>query len=54
MFAALFLLACLGIAIFFALSWAEHLLLRRWQARSGTSNLQCHPVVRNKIQFLTV
>jgi NitT/TauT family transport system permease protein len=30
MFAALFLLACLGIAIFFALSWLEHVLLRHW------------------------
>jgi NitT/TauT family transport system permease protein len=30
MFAALLLLSTLGIAIFFALSWAEHALLRRW------------------------
>ncbi len=30
MFAALFLLSGLGIAIFFSLSWVEHLLLRRW------------------------
>lgn len=30
MFAALFLLSGLGIAIFFSLTWAEHLLLRRW------------------------
>ncbi|WP_339832203.1 ABC transporter permease [uncultured Parvibaculum sp.] len=30
MFAALFLLSGLGIAIFFSLTWLEHLLLRRW------------------------
>ena len=30
MFAALFLLSGLGIAIFFSLTWVEHLLLRRW------------------------
>ncbi|MDO8289739.1 MAG: ABC transporter permease [Parvibaculum sp.] len=30
MFAALLLLSALGIAIFFALTWAEHRLLRRW------------------------
>lgn len=30
MFAALLLLSALGIAIFFALSWLEHRLLKRW------------------------
>lgn len=30
MFAALLLLSVMGIAIFFALSWIEHLALRRW------------------------
>jgi NitT/TauT family transport system permease protein len=30
MFAALILLSMMGIAIFFALSWLEHILLRRW------------------------
>jgi NitT/TauT family transport system permease protein len=30
MFAALGLLALLGIAVFFALAWLEHVLLRRW------------------------
>lgn len=30
MFAALLLLSVLGITIFFALSWAEHRLLRQW------------------------
>lgn len=30
MFAALLLLSTLGIAIFFGLSWLEHMLLKRW------------------------
>jgi NitT/TauT family transport system permease protein len=30
MFAALLLLSVAGVAIFFALSWISHLLLRRW------------------------